>query len=80
MTIKLQAKLAAYSRVSNSSLLPPVSPNDSGKLVGVNNGKYELIGDLDNRKIDDLFDSTIDYPASNDNSKNFIDSLFEEDN
>ena len=77
MKIKLSARLSAYSRIQPTEcLIPAITEEDSGKLLGVNaQGNYALVSDVADNKIDDLFDTSTTATSSND----LIDRLFAEE-
>lgn len=78
MNIKLHAKLAAYSKISDIKTemgLPEPTPSDIGGFVGVGvDGKYTIFKNVSRSRIDELFtEEGIDVNATN---KALIDSLF----
>lgn len=76
MNIKLHAKLAAYTKVTNVNQLPETTENDIGGFVGVGtDGQYTIFKNVNESRIDELFtaNNTSETPAPN---KSLIDSLF----
>lgn len=76
MNIKLHAKLAAYSKVTNVNQFPEPTESDIGGFVGVGtDGQYTIFKNVTETKIDEMFEenSETDVVATN---KSLIDSLF----
>lgn len=78
MNIKLHAKLAAYSKISeikNEMELPEPTFSDIGGFVGVGvDGKYTIFKNVSQSRIDELF--TEEGIEVNTTNKALIDSLF----
>ena len=80
MDIKLNARLAAYSKIDSldSNKFPKPDSSNAGDVLGVTgNGEYGLIDCVTNESIDTLFDGQI-TPAVSVN-KDTIDTLFTDD-
>lgn len=78
MDIKLNARLAAYSKVDSfgSSILPDPDSSNEGDILGVNSdGDYMLMDCVTKEAIDTLFSGEITEPVSV--KKDTIDTLFE---
>lgn len=75
MNIKLHAKLAAYTKVTNVNQFPEPTSSDIGGFVGVGtDGQYTIFKNVSENKIDDLFEGEEIEVTSN--NKSLIDSLF----
>lgn len=77
MNIKINARLSAYSRLATTeTILPNITPDDTGKILGViENGQIGLFDNTSSSSIDALFDSNNTSTSSD--KKSDIDSLFE---
>ena len=80
MDIKLNARLAAYSKIESldSNKLPKPDSSNQGDILGVNGeGNYSLIDCVTNEAIDTLFNGQITEAVSV--NKDTIDTLFIDD-
>ena len=70
MNIKLHAKLAAYTKVTNVNQFPEPTDADIGGFVGVGTDKqYTIFKNVSENKIDELFGEQSAVENSSNNKK-----------